>query len=263
MPITEISNLVGDFGHQIASSQLVGFSDVHKFGHINLSSSTFVPVTQSGIYHMPQVSGVTTLRIKAGNVNDAAAGTGAQEITLEGLDETGAYVTEALVTAGTSASAASSTTFLRLFRAWVSKSNTYATTTASSHAGVVIVENGAGSEDWAIIPNGDYPFGQSEIGFYSVPLGKTAYVKQITIEVDTNKSPDVAMFKREGILKTSGPYDAMRVIQSFIGVEGSMSEEYDVPIGPFPALTDFGFMTKVSAGTAEVSVDFTIVLKDD
>ena len=213
---------------------------------------------------MPQVSGATTLRIKAGgNANDTAAGSGAREITLEGLDETGAYVTETLATAGASASSATTVTFMRLFRLFVSASGTYATTATGSHAADIDVENGAGGTDWAVITVSNFPFSQSEIGVYSVPLGKTAYIKQIGIEIDSTKTPDILLFGREDILDTTAPYPALRVVQSFVGLTGSMNTNYDVPLGPFPALSDIGFMGIVSTGSAAISVDFTIVLVDD
>ncbi len=35
------------------------------------------------------------------------------------------------------------------------------------------------------------------------------------------------------------------------------------PLGPYPALTDIGFMAKASAGTAEIDVDYEIILVDE
>ena len=253
-----------DYGYAVASGQLSGTTDIHKFGHNDGIGATFEPISQSGIYMTPQVSGATTLRVKAGgDANDTAAGSGAREITFEGLDETGAYATEVVATAGASASAVTTTTFMRLFRMFVSSSGTYATATAGSHDSAITIENGSGGTDWAVIPVTGFPFGQSEIGVYSVPLGKTAYIKQIGLEVDSTKTPDVILFHRPNILETAAPYTAMRVIQSFIGVVESMNTNYDVPLGPFPALTDIGFMGTVSTGSAAISVDFTIVLVDD
>lgn len=253
-----------EFGFRVVSGQIEGYAVVHKFGHHENVGGTFEPVTDLGIYETPQVSGATTLRIKAGgDANDTAAGSGAREIMLFGLDETGAEVTETLATNGASASAVTSATFLRLFRVFVSASGTYATASSGSHADTITIENGSGGTDWAEMEVVGFPFAQSEIGVYSVPLGKTAYISQISIEVDGNKTPDVILFQRQGILETSAPYSAMRVVQNFVGLTGTMNEEYDVPIGPFPALTDVGFMAEVGTGSAAVSVDFTIIVVDD
>ena len=96
--------LAGPPGFNIASGRIPGLSVVHKFGRASVGT-TYSPVTFGGVYNTPQVAGATTLRVKAGDANDTAAGTGAREVTLIGLDETGAEVTEAVATAGAAASA--------------------------------------------------------------------------------------------------------------------------------------------------------------
>lgn len=235
-------------------------SVTHKFGRNTAVSTTFVPIAMGGLYRTPQVGSATALRVKAGNANDTAAGSGAREVTVQGLDETGAVAQESLVTNGASAGTAGSVTFMRVFRAWVSASGTYATQTTGSHAAAVVVENAAGTEDWVTIDATNYPKGQSEIAFYSVPLGWKAYVGSITIGVDTNQAANVAMFQRSGILETAAPYQAMREKLNFGGVVGQLSVEAETLVGPYPELTDLGFMARTTSGTADVDIDFEIIL---
>ncbi len=241
-----------------------GVSIVLKFGHNHAVGTSHVPVAAGGVWQTPQVSGATALRIKAGDIADTAAGTGAQEVTLYGIDTTGVEISEAIATAGTSASTATTLEFLRLTRAIVTKSGTYATATANSHAAAIVIENAAGTADWATIAleNG-IANGQSQIGVYTVPLGKTAYIAQFQIDTDTTKTADVLAMVREGILDTAAPYQARRVLAEFIGVSGSIMDEFPYPYGPIPELSDIGFMAKVISGTAAVSVDFTIILIDN
>jgi hypothetical protein len=234
---------------------------VHKFGHSDNIGTSYVPIANGEIYRTPQVSGATALRIKAGgDANDTAAGTGAREIMVEGLDAAGRLEVEAITTAGASASAATTKTFLRLKRAWVSASGTYASQSAGSHAGTIVIEDAAGTQDWASITSTAFTHAQTQIGVYTVPLGETAYVHSIEVQSESNKAVDVAMFKRGGILETSAPYTAMRLEREFIGIEGDSIVAFNYPLGPFPELTDVGFMAKVATGTASVSVDFTICL---
>ena len=232
----------------------------HKFGHNAAVSTSYEPVSNGGIYRTPQVSGATALRIKAGNVNDTAAGSGAQEITLVGLDQTGAEITSVLATAGTSASSATSETFIRLYRAFISGSGTYATQSVGSHAADIVIENAAGSEDWATIELGGFAEGQTEIAAYTVPLGFTGYIRNIHVSADSNKAASIYGFKREGILETSPPYPAMRTWEQFHGILGEESIVPIHPFGPFPELTDVGFLANVGAQTGEVDVDFEIEL---
>lgn len=256
--------ITGDFLNEIAKGNVAGHEIIQKFGRNSAVGTSFVPVSIGAIYETPQVSGATTIRIKSGgNANDTAAGSGAREITIQGLDETGALATESVATAGTSASSATTTTFLRVFRSWVSASGTYATASSGSHSADVVLENGAGGTDWGTISSTDFSRSQTEVGIYSVPLGKTAYLLSATISVDSTKSVDLIFFKREGILKTAAPYDAMRIVFELGGVSGEETIIPKAPLAVFPALTDIGFMAQVSSGTADVDVDFEILLVDN
>lgn len=241
-----------------------GWSVVHKFGHNLAAGTTFELVTPQGVWRTPQVSGATALRIKAGNANDTADGSGARQVTLQGLDETGALVSATLPTAGTSASTTTTITFLRLFRFFVSESGTYATQSAGSHAANIVIENAAGTEDWGQLdfPSGGFPKGQSYVGCYTVPLGYQAYVTHIQAITDSAKVTDLVFFKRENILETSAPYSPMRSqLDLHVANAGGIDFTIEAPLGPFPALTDIGMMAKVDTGSAEVDVNFEIWLR--
>ena len=249
---------------EVKKGNVAGHSIVHKFGHNDLVGTSFVPVTSTGSYPTPQVSGATTLRVKAGgNANDTAAGTGAREITLTGLDETGAEVTETLATAGASASSVTTTTFLRLYRVAVSASGTYATAAAGSHAGIITIENGAGGTDWGSIDLIGFAFAQSTIGVYTIPLGKTGYLLSAELSAASTKLIDAVFFQRGNILETAAPYSAMKVLFEWGGITDDRNKIIKSPINGLEALTDVGFMTKVDTGTADVGVDFEILLVDD
>lgn len=232
---------------------------VLKFGRSSNVGTSFAPVSIGNIYRTPQPAAATALRIKAGNANDTAAGSGAREVTLIGMDETGAEVTEVIATAGASASSATAATFIRLYRAYVSKSGTYATAAAGSHAADIVVENAAGTEDWATIGASDFPKGQTEIGSYTVPLGMTAWISEIVLHVDSSKSVDIILFQRAGVLDTAAPYSAMRLVKNFVGVNGVFTAPLPFPLR-FGELTDVGFMAKVATGSADVSVDMDMVV---
>lgn len=235
---------------------------VQKFGRNEDIGTSFEPIAIGGIYRTPQVASATKLRVKAGNAADTAAGNGARKIFIQGLDETGALVSEELTTAGESASANSTNDYLRLFRAYVSESGTYATQSAGSHAAAIVIEDSAGSNDWLTIDVTDYPKGQSEVGVYSIPLGSEAYLVAANIFVDTNKAVDVILFQRQSILQTAAPYEAMREVEYYAGVSGSFDVSPGLPIGPFPELTDIGFMAKASQSSV-ASVDFELILIDN
>lgn len=234
---------------------------VHKFGRADVGTS-YVPIAIGGIYRTPQVSGATALRVKAGNTNDTAAGSGAQEITLQGIDETGSKISVKVATNGTSAGTATTETFIRLYRAFVSRSGTYASQSAGSHAAAIVIENSAGTEDWLTIDATSFPAAQSEVAVFTIPAGQEAYVSNVSINVDSNKSVSILFFTRSGILQTATPYDAMRVNINFAGISGGSLLAPNVPYGPYPELTDIGFMGKITSGTGLVSIDFEIICFD-
>lgn len=253
------------FGVDCVRGKIKGLKVVHKFGRNRVvPSGVFTPITIGGIYRTPQPSAATTLRIKAGgNANDTLLGTGARKVTLTGVDSTCMEIMEEVELAGISASASTTAQFLRLYEAIVTESGTYATQAIGSHAGDIVIEDTAGTEDWATIDSTLFPKSQTEIGNYTVPAGKTAYILSILVSVDSNKAADVALFQRQGVGKTAAPFDAMRLVIEFGALLGVANILPKCPLGPFPALTDLGFMAQVVAGTADVDVDFEILVIDD
>ena len=54
----------------------------------------------------------------------------------------------------------------------------------------------------------------------------------------------------------------MNLVEREIGLTGGHSIIYQIPKGPFVGPCDIGFMGKVSSGTADVSVEFELILID-
>lgn len=247
----------------LARGGILHHEKIDVFGHCTLSANVLSPITYGNAYRTPQAGAATALRIKAGgNAADTAAGTGAREITLTGLNALGELITETLATAGASASAATSQTFIRLLEAKVTKSGTYATQTAGSHAANIVIENAAGGTNWATIARNGFPSARAQIGVYTVPKGKTAYLSQIALQAESQKLTSFLLFKRENILETAAPYTAMVELQHFPQVAGGLQLNIDTPIR-FPELTDFGFMGLVDGQTANVSSAMEIILVDN
>lgn len=243
----------------IARGLAPGVRVVHCFGRNTAIGATFTPVTRSGFYRTPQVSGATALRIKAGgNANDTANGSGGRAVRLTGLNAAGEIISEVLATAGTSASAPTAQTFIRLLDANVVASGTYASQSAASHAGNITIEAAAGGADWALISDGSFPRGDTEVGAYTVPKGRSAYVQAVRLASDADKKANIILFKRSGILEAAAPYSGMSLVAEFPAVSGSVAIDYDPPLA-FPELTDFGFMASVSSSTVDVTVAFDVI----
>ena len=245
-------------GMLIARGLMGGCSAYHVYGrHVDIGA-TFTPVTRSGYYRTPQASAPVHLRIKSGgNANDTAAGSGGRAITFIGINATGDLITETVATAGASASAATTQHFIRLREAFVSASGTYATQTAGSHASTINIEDTAGNL-WATIADGSLGRGNMEQAVFTTPKDRAALVTNVFLSSDANKKANIVFYKREGILKTAAPYDAMQLINEFPQSAGLFDLEFNPPLY-FPPLTDFGFMASVSASTVDVSIGIDII----
>lgn len=245
-------------GMLIARGLMGGCSAYHVYGrHVDIGA-TPTPVTRSGYYRTPQASAPVHLRIKSGgNANDTAAGSGGRAITFIGINATGDLITETVATAGASASAATTQHFIRLREAFVSASGTYATQTTGSHASTINIED-TGGNLWGTIADGTLGRGNMEQAVFVTPKDRAALITNIFVSSDADKKANIVFYKREGILKTSAPYDALQIINEFPQNAGLGDLTFNPPLY-FPPLTDFGFLARVSASTVDVSVGFDVI----
>tara|TARA_R110001606_G_C15227762_1_gene634778 strand:- start:39 stop:836 length:798 start_codon:yes stop_codon:yes gene_type:complete len=250
------------WGAQISRGNMLHAHVHHQFGRNATCGTSYVPVSDSGIYRTPQVAGATQLRIKAGgNAADAAAGAGAQSVRLHGINAIGNEITEVIATAGTSASAATTQSFIRLYHAEVHDSGTYGTQAAGSHAGDITIEDAAGTEDWAEMLLDGFASATTCIGSLTIPRNHVGLVTSINVTIDTSgsKTMDVLFMQRSDILQTAAPYSPITKVQEFLGLNVGQSITYDIPF-KVPELTDIGVLAKSSAGTNAVSVDMEIIM---
>lgn len=248
------------WSHHIARNNMAQTHIHHQFGRNIAVGLTYVPVSDIGIYRTPQPAAATQLRIKAGgNAADTANGIGARSVKLWGLNAAGDEVTEVIATAGASASAATTNSFIRLYHAEVYESGTYGTQSAGSHAGNITIENAAGTEDWAQIQLNGFPSGVTGIGTITVPRNHVGLLMAAHINVEGSKTTDILILKREGILQAAAPYKPIEKIQEFIGVLQPITIRFEVPL-KFTELTDIGVLAKVSNGTGAVSVDMEVIM---
>lgn len=258
------------YGWLVSQKKAGNVRQEHKFGHNDSIGTTFEPLTVEGHYRSPQVAGATPLRVKAGNVADDAAGTGAREITVVYLDTSLAIQTETLATAGTSASDYTSGNVFRLLRAYVSASGTYASVTSGfSHAASIIIEDSSANV-WCDIHFDDLGNAQSQIGIWTVPQtnedGRTikeAYLTKYDLTASSNKQVDFILFQRQNVLETAAPYTAARVTREHTTVSGGYESDMNLPLGPFPPGTDIGWMVRSSAAAAATcDNEFLMILGD-
>lgn len=253
------------FGHTFPSGldlvmgKFPGATLVHVFGRNPAVSTSFAPVTPAGVMQMPQVAGVKQLRIAAGDPADTAAGAGAREVTIYGLDASGNEISSVLIPQGATPSAYTDESYLRLNSIEVTKSGTYANPLAFSHAADIEIEDNT-SATWGTVISNGVPRAVSEMGVYAIPAGKIGYVGNLAYHTDSSKVTTIIPMVRENLLETAAPYSP--AFQGLSELEGtqSYSESDDRPRGSFVGPCDVGFLAKVDAGTAVVSVSFEVLV---
>ncbi len=268
MSITKYSpfekQYLNDQGALVSSGEHEHLRDVFKFGHNPSVGTSFEVISDAGIYRCPKPSDATTLRIKAGgDAADTVAGAGARYVTLEGLDENGMRVTEVLATAGASASASTSASFMRLYRAYVSETGLYTTSLAvGGHDATITIEKTAGSEDWATVLNANGEAdGQTQIGAFTVGMDERGYLQSFHVFVEATKVVDTIIVTRRDIMNESAEIRATRLL-AFVKAEDTdiqfvLPEPIHLPPG-----TDVAILGKHASASAEVTVQMTFLLSN-
>lgn len=246
-----------DFLAEVAKGNVAGHSLIHKFGRNPAApNGTWAFVTTLG-QTAHALSAATTVRIKAGgDAEDAAAGDNAREITVQGIDSNFAEITEAITTAGASASDATTASFWRVHRAWVSSCGTY----GAANLDDVVIENSGGGTDIITIAAGE---GQTQDAIWTVPLGKTAYMMGVSVTVDAAKPADIRIFTRADIDDTSAPMESKRLKKYFDGIKGHLPYQPRSPELMIAAKSDIWAEALGDGNATAVAVDIELLVVDD
>jgi hypothetical protein len=246
---------------EVAKGNIPGHSLVHKFGHGAVGTS-FVPVTSSLVYTTPVAA--IALEVISNDADDTAAGSGAQEVTIIGLTLDGTEISQVVELNGTTA-VPIPTSLFRLYRWYVSRSGVYASPGAGSHEGILTIRVASAGATWSTILFAPFPHGQSQIGWYTIPAGHRGYLLSQFIKVDSVKVADILMLHRSNADDVATPFaGAFRLISEFTGIAGNGVVLQPLsPTNGFVEFTDIGFVAKVASATADVSVDFELLLIKD
>lgn len=249
-----------DFHFELALGNVPNISIVHKFGRNASVGNTFAPITQSGFYRTPTSN--TTLEILSASADDNATGIGARTIYYEGLKEVGGelVITSNTVTMNGLTPVTLPDSLIRLYRWYVATSGTYATQSSASHQGELTIRESGGGDIWSAIKANGIFKGQSQIGCYTVPSGYTALINRIAYSVQASLEAEIIFMQRNGVLNTTAPFDALRVITDIDSAKGTTSVDFVAPI-KIEEETDLLFMGKSKGGQAlPMTIDFEIKL---
>jgi hypothetical protein len=164
---TEGNIIGGDFLFEVARGNVPGIAMASVYGY-NPDSKTAVEECVSDIstaYTFPAAAGTVTISSSSGA--DTGAGTGAQTVLISGLDAAYLPVSELVILTG-AVPVVTTQTFLRFQDATVQTAGS-----GGKNAGVLTATLGGNPQ--CAIPIGS---NTSQLGFYTVPAGFTAYIIQ-------------------------------------------------------------------------------------
>lgn len=233
---------------EAARGNVPGYIASDKFGYNSTVGTSFEDIWDAGGTYSGWLTAASTVQVRSGgNAADTAAGAGAQKIIVSGLDENWAVAQEEITLAGASASSATTTTFIRVNRVYVSECGTY----GGTNTGNIIVEDTTGSNILAVVGAG---YSQSLMFLLTVPAGHEGHLQHIDIFEDSTKSTTIRIWQRQNADVTSGGMGAARIVRFIAGsTQGELRLTGD-GLPTFPEKTDIWIDAKVSSGTEGVSV---------
>ena len=224
----------------IAAGLTPGYANVHKFGAVETTSATYDTVwSKGGAYVFPSSASVVTVASSSGTDSDTA-NTGAETITIQGLDGSYNEVEETLSLNG-STDVTGNQQFLRVHRAFIASGVTNVGNIDIKHGSTVICYISAG-------------MGQTQVAYYTVPAGKTAYLKSFAATQNKNQENSVRMFQR--------PSGGVFRVASELNLYGSnMHTLFTIPIR-FTEKTDID-VRAYTGSNCTVSAMFDLLLVDN
>jgi len=263
-PVPVASTTTFDFFFEVSKGNVAGHSALIRFARI--------PATTGGSaqddiapFVLTYLTTASTIRIKAGgNAADTAAGTGAQSITVTGLDENYLPVTDVIATAGASASTATTNTYLRVHSCYVTLVGS-----GEVNAAGITIEAVTGGTTQALIPAGE---GQTEQMYNTIPAGKTGYIEEARISLIDQEGgatvQHVGHFKgwiRIYNESSNNNYESWRdIFDSGLDTDGTNNATIPQRISdPLPEKTDIKMTVATHSANAEADARLFLILVDN
>jgi hypothetical protein len=245
-----VANKVG-----LASGEVNGWTTNRKFGTNALVGTTLEPIWAASIGTLPFLESAGTLSISSADDDDRSGGTGARTLTIFGLDDSFASLSE-VVTLDGGTVVVSANSYCRVFRAFVSEIGTY----GGANEGLITVVASTDGRLMATVSAGE---AQTQQAIFTTSATQTAYVSRVFAGVESGKTVNIDLLTRESADVTSGPgMQAVRHRMPVTGLVAGLHEiTFDAPL-VIPPKTDVWLVGAVDVTAAAVSADFDMTIED-
>ena len=230
-----------DFYSEVSKGNIAGHTIVHKYATNFDIDTGSVPETvwsYGGLYPWSALSTAQTLYCLSTDASDTG------DLTIQGLDENFAPLSETVTLTGLSA-VTTTNTFSRVFRMSYSDTNVGEITVRTvSGTGTVVAE----------VP---VSYAQTIMAVYTIPAAYTGYLLACDITVSSNRDAELAIYQRVG---GTGPFRIVHIAEVY---QNAYRYEFPIPLR-FTEKTDIEFrILNVGTNDTRTSVNFDVMLVDD
>jgi hypothetical protein len=235
------------YGHAIAEGIISGHDGLNKFG-ANANVGTTEELIWTASNGRAYLTAAETLQVSSADADDTSAGTGARTILLTGQTTGYVEITET-VTMNGATPVETTNSFLRIYRVQVITAGS-----SGANEGLISVKDNANTNQLAEVVAGR---GQSEMAFWTVPAGKTAFIAEVFVGEAANKRCTIRLYARDNTVT-----DAAWQFKTAIDVNAASEyAPFFIPL-VFTEKTDIRFLGQAASLGADVNVRFGLYYED-
>lgn len=239
------------FELQVARGQISWHKRLFQFGTNTAVGTGFSTLWPGGgtLYAYP--SAATVLKISSANANDAAAGTGARTVVVNGLDADYNEISETVILNGQTA-VNTVNSYLRFGEILVLTAGSGGTAAGILYAGVGTVTAGVPATIYGYVTVG---YNVSEQALWTVPAGYTAYITSCTW-TSANTTANIAVTGSLNIRPLGGVFTVQSTCKMLAG--NSFDRHFDTAFA-VPEKSDIEMRAASSTAGSSVTGEFHVI----
>lgn len=251
-----------DFLIEVASNKVEGYSIVSVLGRNQDVDTTITDIGMEDVI-FTWLTVATQVEAISDNINDTFLGTGARTITVHGLDANFDPIDEVIEMNGTTVTAITTKSFIRINQTVVETSGTYASTTGGTNLGDITIRPSGGGSTLSFIADVDIDPGVSQDFKYTVPNGHTAIIIGVGANIDSTKTGRLLFNARTDADIIVAPFSPRVSSVHIAGLAGLHSVPQELLNNRLEAKTDLWASAIASANNTEIDISARILLIKD